>query len=104
MPFFKLLRHIVETEGWKRLYRGLASALGGAGNVCDIARDREQAIASKQGREGGRREGEREGGREAGREGERERARERARARAREASGRARESMRASASPGRGHT
>ena len=31
MPFFKLLRHIVDTEGWQRLYRGLGSALGGAG-------------------------------------------------------------------------
>jgi hypothetical protein len=31
MPFFKLLRHIIDTEGWRRLYRGLGSALGGAG-------------------------------------------------------------------------
>ena len=31
MPFLKLMVHIGKTEGWKRLYRGLTSALVGSG-------------------------------------------------------------------------
>ena len=31
MPYFELVRHIIRTEGWQRLYRGMPSAISGTG-------------------------------------------------------------------------